>query len=190
MESQNGWGWKRPLEVFWSNHPVKHGHPELVAWAVSRYLLNNPKDRDSPASLDSLCQCSVTVKKSIFLCSGETSFVSACAHCFLSCPWETPGSVFCTPFLQCINIHWSHEPSLQAEQSQLPQPFLIAEMLIIIFTVLCWILPGSSRSIFYWGSLKDTFTKRVFSQKTFFQSESSRFLQIQTSKEWRFTWDG
>lgn len=51
---------------------------------------------------------------------------------------------------------------LQAEQSQLFQPFLKEEMPTIIFTVLCSILPGSSTSLFYWGLLKDTFSKRRF----------------------------
>ena len=68
-ESQTGCSWKWPLEVIWSAPLLSRATYSWLSRAMSRWLLNISKDRDSTTSPSSLCQCSVTltVEKSFLM---------------------------------------------------------------------------------------------------------------------------
>jgi len=105
----------------------------MLPRTMSRWLLNIAKEGDSVTSLGNLGQCSVilTMKKR-FLMFRQNLL------CFSFCPlppvlslkraWPHPFSTFPSD----ISIHWwdsSQLSLLQAEQSQLSQPFLTEELL-------------------------------------------------------------
>ena len=94
-------------------------------WPTS---VNISREGDSTTSLDSLFQCSVTLKLKrmcfcLFVClfvwsSDGTSCIPVCARCSLLCLWIV------------LRRAWPHSLSLlQAEQPQVSQPFLTREML-------------------------------------------------------------
>ena len=102
--------------------------------------------------------------KSIFWCSNGTSCVLVSA-CFLSsCHWAPLKRAWlhslCTlPSGVCEHWWVTPKPSLlQAEQSQLSQPFLVGDMLhsFTIFVSLLWNLSTMSISLLYWGIWKWT----------------------------------
>lgn len=79
-ESQNGLGWRGPLEVMWSNHPAE---AQLHIGQAAQYHAQATFQRREPTtSLGILCQCSVTC---------------AVQKCFQILSWITSSWEWCSP---------------------------------------------------------------------------------------------
>ena len=136
-ESQNGRGWKGPLWITQSNPPAEVGSPTAgcIGPCPGGSWISPEKETPQPPWAACSSALSPAEWRNYFTCSDGTSCASFCAHCPLSCRWaplKESGPVLLTPTLK-IFIGISKIPSqsllLQAKQSQLPQPFLIREML-------------------------------------------------------------
>lgn len=99
--SQDGWGWKGPVEFTCSIPLLRQGHLQLAACTLSRRLLKIYKKGDCMSSLGNLCQCSVThAVQECFLMLWQPlvfQFVPTS-----SCPggghrWVTPRPTLCHP---------------------------------------------------------------------------------------------
>jgi len=135
VESQNGSGWKGPLEATQSNPPAVRR--DIFSWirvlrAPSTLAWNVPRDGASPTSLGNLCQGFANLSvKYFFLISSLISPLLVQNHCSLSyrnspVKKPVPISLISAPFMYWkAAIRSPLESSLlQAEQPQLSQPFL------------------------------------------------------------------
>lgn len=102
---------------------------------TSRWLLNISKDGGSATPLGNLCPVTLTAEKLFPDVRREPHvfhFVSVASRPVPGHHWEESSSIFFAPSLQ-VFIHIDEVPLepalLQAEQPQLSQPLLIAEML-------------------------------------------------------------
>jgi len=87
-ESQNGWGWKAPLEVILPNAPGQAGPPRASCpGPCPRQLSSVSKVEGSTTSPSNLFQCLVTLIVKNVLPDTGTSCVSVCAYCHWSCHW-------------------------------------------------------------------------------------------------------
>ena len=102
----------------------------------SSWVLNISRERDSTTSLGSLFQCSVSLKVKKFFLMYRWNF-----SCFSLCPLPlvlslsttekslAPSSWHLKIFISIYKI--PSQPSLfQAKQAQIPQPFLVGQMLL------------------------------------------------------------
>ena len=109
----------------------------LLSRTVSRQLLNISEGGDSTTALGKLCQCLVTpaVKKWFLMFRGNLPCFSWCPLPLVLALGTTKRSLAPTPLHPPLRylytlIRSAPEPSLlQAQQSQLSQPFLICQML-------------------------------------------------------------
>ena len=136
-ESQNGRGWKGPLEITQSNPLPKQGHPEQAAedlvQAGLEYLqrrrLHNLPGQPVPGLRHP--------PREEVLPPVQTELPVPQFVPIAPCPvaghhWKEPGPVLLTRTLQIFRgiCKIPSQPSLlQAEQAQLPQPLLLEEML-------------------------------------------------------------
>ena len=140
--SQKGWGWKGPLEVFWSKHPAQAGPPKASCpepWPDGFSICPGMEIPQPPRAICPRAQSLTPVKKCFPMFRWKLP-------CFNLCPlslsvtghhWKQPYCILFAPTLQVlkyidkIHTHISTaEPSLlKAKQSQLSQLPLEGEML-------------------------------------------------------------
>ena len=96
---------------------------------ASTWVLSISRGGDCTTSLGSLCQDSVTLPVKKFFLIFVWNFL--CSSCPFSCHWTPLKRVWPHPVTPAIQMFInSDKPSLlQAEQSQVSQPFLVQEML-------------------------------------------------------------
>ena len=82
-ESQNGRGWKGPLEIIYSNPPAKAGSPQQAAQDLVQAGLEYLQRRRIHKPPWAACSRapSPSEGRSSSSCSDETSYASVCAHC-------------------------------------------------------------------------------------------------------------
>ena len=160
-ESQSGSGWKGSLEIIQSNPLPKQVHLEQVAQdrvqAGFEYYQRRRLHKPSGQPVPVLCH----PQRKEILPHVQTELSMLQFVPIAPCPvtgyhWKELGPILLTPTLQ-IFISIDKVPSqpslLQAEQAQLPQPFLTGQMLqSIILVALRWTLSSSSSSFLKWGA--------------------------------------
>jgi len=88
-ESQNGWGWKGPLEVTWSTIPAQAGPPTTSCPRPCSYSFWTPPKLETPQPLRATCSMlgHPHSEKNISWCSDRSPCVSLCDHCLLPYHW-------------------------------------------------------------------------------------------------------
>lgn len=94
-KSQNGGGWKAPLQVIWSNPSAQAGPPksQCTGWAGCSDGFSTDGDCTTLMGNFSFCLVTLTVKMCFLMFRGFQFPVSVYAHCLWSChraPLETP----------------------------------------------------------------------------------------------------
>ena len=136
-ESQNVQGWKGPLWVTQSNPLLKQGHPEQAAQHriqvglgdLQSRRLHSPSGQPGPGLRH---PHSEEVLPHVQTELPLLQFVPVAPCPVAGHHWKESGPILLTPTLQIfrsISKVPSQPSLLQAEQAQLPQPFLIGEML-------------------------------------------------------------
>lgn len=121
-ESQNGWGWQRPLSLSGPT-PAWAGHPEQDAQAPPRQLCK------APQHLWAVCARAPYLQSTDMLswCSGGTSCVPLWAQCLLPGTghhWQEPGSVlFALSLHICMNVD-KISPLMTAQKRPSEQNYL------------------------------------------------------------------